>query len=438
MADLLTLLDAEDDRRREAALALPHAFDKCTYSLGHIRQAVYLCLTCALPRGVCSACSIACHGDHEQVELFPKRDFQCDCPTSALPHKCALVPGVELPPNASNAYGHNFKNEFCRCGRPYDAKTERETMIQCLACEDWFHESCLNLRERVPPATGTTPPREVPQRPENAEDDDDDDVQSCASDPDLPPALLARDDYDALICGACARNMPFIQRYAGTSNFLLVTRADESSPWTVLGREAEVIKPELEDASTSSSGSDTIVPNGKRPLDTSEEVAGPSAKKARLDASPSTPTSSSTCKAPPLSESISRIYSQPLSTPPSASSASSGDIFLTGSFRDQLCRCASCAPPAYLLEDEETYEPPEDPDVGLSLEELGLRALASGALPHVQAVEGARLFNHLRDDLASFLRPFASEGRVVGEEDVRAFFERKREELRAHLAQQAQ
>lgn len=73
--------------------------------------------------------------DHEQVELFPKRDFQCDCPTTAIPHACTLVKGIELPPNYSNAYGQNFRNVFCRCGLPYDAKTERETMIQCLACE---------------------------------------------------------------------------------------------------------------------------------------------------------------------------------------------------------------------------------------------------------------------------------------------------------------
>ena len=34
-----------------------------------LRQAVYLCLTCPEARGLCAACSIACHTDHEQIEL---------------------------------------------------------------------------------------------------------------------------------------------------------------------------------------------------------------------------------------------------------------------------------------------------------------------------------------------------------------------------------
>lgn len=72
--------------------------------------------------------------DHEQVELFPKRNFQCDCPTSCLNNQCQLHKVVE-PPNTHNAYSQNFSGKFCRCGRPYDATTEEETMVQCVACE---------------------------------------------------------------------------------------------------------------------------------------------------------------------------------------------------------------------------------------------------------------------------------------------------------------
>ena len=135
MASTLTeYLDSQQELEKEAALALPFSFSQCTYSRGHIRQAVYLCLTCASRRGVCSSCSIACHTDHEQLELFPKRNFRCDCPTSALTVPCSLHKNPEAP-NEVNEYGQNFDGKFCRCGRPYDAKTERETMIQCLACE---------------------------------------------------------------------------------------------------------------------------------------------------------------------------------------------------------------------------------------------------------------------------------------------------------------
>jgi E3 ubiquitin-protein ligase UBR7 len=131
---LSEILASQDQLLREAALALPHQFTHCTHSLGYIRQAVYLCLTCAATRGICSACSIACHTEHEQVELFPKRHFRCDCPTSALSHSCTLHKTLEEE-NTENKYGPNFKVMFCRCGRTYDAQTERETMIQCLACE---------------------------------------------------------------------------------------------------------------------------------------------------------------------------------------------------------------------------------------------------------------------------------------------------------------
>jgi len=85
----------------------------------------------------------------------------------------------------------------------------------------------------------------------------------------------------------------------------------------------------------------------------------------------------------------------------------------------------------YLLEEEETYEPPADPDLGLSIEELGMRAL--NGLPHTTAIEGARLFTVLKDDFAAFLRPFAQTGQMVEETDVRGFFDEKRQQLRAHL-----
>jgi E3 ubiquitin-protein ligase UBR7 len=77
--------------------------------------------------------------------------------------------------------------------------------------------------------------------------------------------------------------------------------------------------------------------------------------------------------------------------------------------------------------------------LALSLEELGMRALER--LPRDRAIDGIRAFNDMRlvyssdildesfivhfhrDDLLAYLRPFAQEGRIVGEADVRQFFE---------------
>lgn len=143
MSTIEEFFDSQEQLVKAASSALPHSFSHCTYNLGQLRQPIYLCLTCAEenpdaePAGICSACSIACHTSHEQLELFAKRDFRCDCPTARLGHPCSLPPSgnpkAEL--NTSNAYGPNFKRVFCRCGRPYDPHSEKETMVQCLACE---------------------------------------------------------------------------------------------------------------------------------------------------------------------------------------------------------------------------------------------------------------------------------------------------------------
>ena len=161
---LASVLETQAHLLQEASLALPHQFSQRTYSLGHLRQAVYLCLTCTPPgsstvppRGICSACSIACHTDHEQLELFPKRGFRCDCPTRGLAHACTLHAADEAP-NAANAYGRNFAAVFCRCGRPYDAEKERETMIQCVECEVRLTD-LVGARAELPslcPRTGST------------------------------------------------------------------------------------------------------------------------------------------------------------------------------------------------------------------------------------------------------------------------------------------
>lgn len=56
--------------------------------MGHVRQPVFSCLTCTQQSGqkagICATCSITCHAEHDQVELFSRRNFQCDCGTTRL------------------------------------------------------------------------------------------------------------------------------------------------------------------------------------------------------------------------------------------------------------------------------------------------------------------------------------------------------------------
>ncbi|KAH9923518.1 uncharacterized protein B0H18DRAFT_1014904 [Fomitopsis serialis] len=395
----------------EAAEALPHQFSQCTYSLGPIRQAVYLCLTCAVPRGICSACSIACHTDHEQLELFPKRAFCCDCPTRALPHACTLHSTPEAE-NAGNAYGQNFRGVFCRCSQPYDAKRERETMVQCVACEDWFHESCLNLRER-PPLREPTPEEQA---------DEDDGASNASS--ELPPGLITADDYDSFVCGACVREIPTLRRCAGTPGALMVVRDAPEQPWKVIGREEGADGSAIVEV-TKIEESDVGEKRARSP--TGEGV--PSAKRPRVSTEPS---ASPPCLAPPENPVAQKVLTPALrpkesdeSIVPGSRNLGTSDVFLTEGWRERWCKCQSCFSSLqtrpYLLEEDETYSPPEDPDSGLTLEELGLRALQR--LPRERAIDGIRAFNEMRDDLMNHLRPFAQEGKVVTEADIRAFFD---------------
>ncbi|KAL1713019.1 hypothetical protein EV715DRAFT_212555 [Schizophyllum commune] len=482
----------QQDLVREASLALPHSFSQCTYSLGYIRQPVYLCQTCPEAKGVCASCSIACHADHEQIELFPKRHFRCDCPTTSIAHSCTLHKRPELE-NEENQYGQNFQGLFCRCHRTYDAATEREAMIQCLACEDWFHESCCNLRERPPPRGSTPPPEPAAQSapsfdpspttdapptvsptalaptasltpstdpasslaPSSPPPTAEDDAASEASDDDLPPALITPDDYEAFVCGACVQRIEALKRYAGSAEALMVGKG-KSAGWVKIdGEEGDVdIDGEMVNGKDSK---DTPGTGAKRRLD--DEAAEHESKRRRVSEQPEGHTSSaqttggdnssspSPCRAPRGPRSSASAAGKNLDAAGPRTDAAgkaldtagkileavargeyslgTGDVFLTREdFRERWCRCEECLPSLlankFLLKDEETWEPPEDEDSGRSLEELGLRALNN--LPRDRAIDGIMHFNALKDHLVGYLRPFAQEGKVVGETDVRSFF----------------
>lgn len=116
--------------------------EKCNYDLGYHTMNVYACLTCKLKEnhqvGVCLACSLKCHLDHEIVELFDKRHFRCDCCTLEKT-KCDLHDKVNEK-NNENEYNHNFDGLFCWCNKPYKIE---DIMIQCNICKDWYHLECI-------------------------------------------------------------------------------------------------------------------------------------------------------------------------------------------------------------------------------------------------------------------------------------------------------
>jgi len=104
--------------------------------------------------------------------------------------------------------------------------------------QDWFHESCLNLRER--PASREPSPDAQPAAPiddapvqnsteVNATDENDDDASTSSG---LPPARIP--NYDTLVCATCVTRIPTMRAYAGTRGVLMLVREHEAQEWQVL------------------------------------------------------------------------------------------------------------------------------------------------------------------------------------------------------------
>lgn len=452
----------------EAKEALPYQFDTCTQPLGPLRQTVYACLTCSpppaskhqqfTPAGVCYSCSISCHGEHNLVELFTKRNFVCDCGTTRLATSgtpCSLrinaatgrkgdVTGEEA--HAGNKYNHNYEGKFCGCGEEYDPELEKGTMFQCLGLgnvedggcgEDWWHPECLMRREKIKQEVKKEVKLEAEGPLETVKEEAEDGEEPAATngangtngqraeveETELPPGFPDEDDFDHLICYKCVDANPWIKQYAGTNGFLPAVPADGSVPTsngnTTNGHATNGAAEPSAEATESK----------KRKADDDPEVVQDTLKKVKsedeLPASESAVTTESTSTAPKHASLL---------------AAPTGPItlFLQEDFRDHLCRCPTCFPRLarhpQLLEEEDTYEPPVSED-GENPE--GARSVGSGSLldrgeaalssmDRVKAIEGAMAYNHLKDKLKPFLKQYADSGEAVGAEHINAFFAKLR------------
>ncbi|XP_053675617.1 putative E3 ubiquitin-protein ligase UBR7 [Anopheles nili] len=229
MADILQ----EQEELEETSRAVLGGSDEknCTYSKGYVeRQALYACLTCvpeargdeSKRSGICLACSLQCHDNHELLELYTKRNFRCDCGGKRLPEvKCKLEPRKEEE-NKLNRYNQNFSGLYCSCHRPYpdpDNDIEDE-MVQCIVCEDWYHTRHLDLDE-----------------PKNTK------------------------EYAEMVCGGCMTANQFLKNYVGKI---------EDNNKTVLDDTIQVDVTGLDDSTV--------------PATEEADAAGPSApKQRRLD-----------------------------------------------------------------------------------------------------------------------------------------------------------
>ncbi|KAJ7868844.1 hypothetical protein B0H13DRAFT_1055333 [Mycena leptocephala] len=212
--------------------------------------------------------------------------------------------------------------------------------------------------------------------------------------------------------------IPTLRCLVGTPGAITAVRADPGAPWTQLGNESS-----QEDAPVRSQTHPGTHRNPVRAPVRSGIAHSGRRTRGQTRAHRIGIVVVKPCLAPPVEPLAQAAYATAELDWDAA--LCTGDVFLTEKFRERWCRCDECLPSLeahpYLLEEEETYEPPEDPDSGLSLEELGMRALER--LPRDRAIDGILAFNAMRDNLRAYLRPFAEEGKVVAEADVQTFFE---------------
>ncbi|RMD41195.1 hypothetical protein DV735_g3930, partial [Chaetothyriales sp. CBS 134920] len=391
-------LSLEQDARE----VLPYKFDKCTAHLGPLRQEVYACLTCSpppasaaqvyQPAGVCYACSISCHGEHTLVELFNRRNFVCDCGTTRFPDTspCTLRSSLETgsrgahseEPAKENTYNQNFQNRFCACGQEYDAETEKGTMFQCIGLgtvdtggcgEDWYHPECLMGL----PASDSQPP---------------------------PPGFPHEGDFDALVCYKCVESNPWIKRYAGTPGFLPPVFRHEAG--TPAADSSSTPRPNLK---RKASAEDTHLAKRAKEEeqdDTASAAAAPAAALPKSEQTAPAPESAGDAQPAAAEHKHSALPQAPTGT---------FSLFLKSDFRDHLCHCPTCfphlLPHPQLLDEEDTA----------SLLERGEAALNN--IDRVRAIEGVMVYNHLRDKVKAFLKPYAESGKVVMAEDIKKYFE---------------
>ncbi|KAI1372543.1 putative zinc finger in N-recognin-domain-containing protein [Hypoxylon crocopeplum] len=446
----------------DAREALPYSIENCTKPLGSLRQNVFACLTCNPPpanptdpynpAGVCYSCSVQCHGEHELVEIFQKRNFTCDCGTTRFSpeQQCTLRINPETntkggvhseQPDPNNRYNQNFRNRFCSCSIDYNPNEQKGTMFQCLGLgthetggcgEDWYHPGCLVglgpkwYEKQVKPVPNSNSNSTLPTISEDAvpptsadqQTNGDQAVQEGDEDAPLPDGFPAEDTFDHFICYKCVEAYPWIKRYAGTPGFL---------PAVFLQQDGE--------ASSSK----------KRKLEDDEPTEGTERSKRIKDESGEAQAVLSAFESGGAAPKVEGEVVEKDETPSAAECklasllpAPSGQfsLFTTSDFRDHFCHCASCfpnlQPHPQLLEEEEAYEPPLSDAASNhgsthgsgSLYDRGESALQN--VDRVRAIEGVMAYNHLKERLKPFFQQFAESGNAIGAEDIKEYFAKLR------------
>lgn len=377
----------EQEELEETSQAVLGGSDEknCTYSKGYVdRQALYACLTCvpearvdeSKRSGVCLACSLQCHDNHELLELYTKRKFRCDCGGKRMPEvKCKLEPN-KAEENSLNRYNQNFSGLYCSCHRPYPDPEDdvADEMIQCIMCEDWYHMRHLDVDE-----------------PRNEK------------------------TYAEMVCGKCMEANPFLKNYVCKIEDQNKTVLDDTVQVDVTGLDESV-------STTATPATDEAGPSEpkQRRLDSST-VAGEESQKEK--SSPSIDI----CTKPPLEEDTEKCYKK-------------GATFWIEGWRKYLCQCKACCllykehDAMYLLNEKDTVQYYEE--VGKQRQdgasgssyERGMQML--GQLDRLTQVDMLTEYNRMKDRLREHLAQFVTNQQVVTQADITEFFAKLQKENR--------
>ncbi|KAJ3146033.1 hypothetical protein HDU89_006763 [Geranomyces variabilis] len=324
---------------------------------------------------------LPCHTNcADVVELFYKRHFKCDCGTARLPNKCTLASPLMKSPeeqNTENAYGPNFRGEFCFCRTLYDPNTEAGVMFQCIVCEDWMHDRCIGA---LPSAQANAAGQD---EEENGEDDE-------------------NDDSDAqYVCRGCVKKHPFLTRYRGFKQFEFVGPAGRSDPDS--GKESVIVTDAGDATEAASLGGER-----KRGRDAEDGAESLGIKKSKVESE------------------ITDAQLQPAAAA-SKNSATCAIHSLCGRVAQCIQMYDSEGVP-FIVNKEEAYEPDDDENAGASLHDIGVKQL--NVMKRDEAINGVLAYQTMKSDLTAFLKTFADEGHTVTEADVKAYFAEKEAERR--------
>lgn len=283
-------------------------------------------------------------------------------------------------------------------------------MYQCMSCEDWFHEICLNLRDADQPRTTNN---------ENSEDAG-------------PTLRLPRSNFDAFVCSECVltRDLDLLRRYAGTPGFVLLEAMMKEE-----NAEEKKERSEEQNEDDSASAIPLKFSNKREHSEESNKEGESDAKRVKTDegAAESQPQPVQQCHIPEPHTTSQQVLTNLRQDPPSKppSNAPRADMFLLHGWREKWCKCENClsqlSKHPWLIAEEATYEPQEEEQSEKTLLQLGTEALNS--LPREKALDGLKAYEKMSTTVKDFLKPFADSGKTVEADDIKHFFQEQQHKL---------